>query len=243
MNYDEIVSIESIEIDSKRYDVTVENNHNFYANDILVHNCQNLTSKFNDYLDTEVQITIKLDGSSLTAYKITDLEKYYRRAEPEDNGIYVGVCSRNLELKDNDASTFWNVVKINNIHTKLRTSFSMPNIAIQGEFISTNIQSNYEKVNSPEFHVFSIFDIDTQKYIKPQLTETMCADAGIKHVPVIFTGKLRDFASSVEDLLLKAEGPGMNEGVKREGIVIKALDGSFSFKAISNSYLVHKDRK
>jgi hypothetical protein len=37
-----------------------------------------------------------------------------------------------------------------------------------------------------------------------------------------------------------AEGPGVNQGVKREGIVLKQNNGQFSFKAISNEYLFRK---
>lgn len=38
-DYVEIISIEEIEETSDVYDITVEDNHNFFANDILVHNC------------------------------------------------------------------------------------------------------------------------------------------------------------------------------------------------------------
>ena len=198
---------------------------------------QNLKSKWDQFADKDVQITIKLDGSSLTAYKISDIEKYGRKVETEDKGIYVGVCSRNLEIKESDDSAFWNVAKQFEIPQKLRNAVFLPNIAIQGEFISPSIQKNYEKVNKSEFHVFSVFDIDKQEYLKPNDALYVCKIANIKHVPIIFEGKLSDFAKSVDELLLKAEGPGMNPGVSREGIVIKALDGSFSFKAISNAYL------
>ena len=34
------------------------------------------------------------------------------------------------------------------------------------------------------------------------------------------------------------EGAGMNNGVKREGLVFKHNNSEFSFKAISNSYLL-----
>ena len=41
------------------------------------------------------------------------------------------------------------------------------------------------------------------------------------------------------DILVKAEGEGMNDGVIREGIVVKSCKNSFSFKAISNHYLLN----
>ena len=199
---------------------------------------QNLKSKWDQFVDKDVQITIKLDGSSLTAYKITDLEKYGRTTEAEDNGIYVGVCSRNQELKNSYDSSFWQVAKTFELDVKLRKSLpEVRNLAIQGEFISPSIQKNYEKVTKQEFYVFDMFDIDKQQYLETNLTLLLCKLAKIPHVPVLFEGRLGDFAESVEELLLKAEGPGMNPGVSREGIVIKALDGSFSFKAISNAYL------
>lgn len=36
----EILEIEEIESDSKLYDITVEDNHNFFANGCLLHNCE-----------------------------------------------------------------------------------------------------------------------------------------------------------------------------------------------------------
>lgn len=53
MDWVENLSIEKIKIDkSPVYDITVEDNHNFFANDILVHNCQEITlpTKSNDNL-------------------------------------------------------------------------------------------------------------------------------------------------------------------------------------------------
>jgi len=35
--------IEYLDAPIEVYDITVEDNHNFYANDILVHNCQEIT--------------------------------------------------------------------------------------------------------------------------------------------------------------------------------------------------------
>lgn len=38
-----MLKIEYLEMEIPVYDITVEDNHNFYANDILVHNCQEIT--------------------------------------------------------------------------------------------------------------------------------------------------------------------------------------------------------
>jgi hypothetical protein len=46
----------------------------------------------------------------------------------------------------------------------------------------------------------------------------------------------------VEGILEYAEGVGMNLNVKREGVVFKSVMREYSFKAISNSYLLHKEK-
>lgn len=48
---------------------------------------------------------------------------------------------------------------------------------------------------------------------------------------------LREVAVDLAGILERAEGKGIN-GRKREGIVLKEVSGGFSFKAISNSYLL-----
>lgn len=42
----------------------------------------------------------------------------------------------------------------------------------------------------------------------------------------------------IDDLLAFAEGPSLNPQTKREGLVFKSYDSEFTFKAISNSYLL-----
>ncbi|RLC98442.1 MAG: hypothetical protein DRI46_11330, partial [Chloroflexi bacterium] len=42
-----IKSIKRVSSSSKRYDLEVQNNHNFYANGMLVHNC---TSMYKDHI-------------------------------------------------------------------------------------------------------------------------------------------------------------------------------------------------
>lgn len=78
-----IKTIKKIESQSKRYDIEVEKNHNFYANGILVHNCQNKKSLIDSCFQEGLTLmgTIKRDGSSFTAYYVDDST--------------FGICSRN----------------------------------------------------------------------------------------------------------------------------------------------------
>ena len=160
-----------------------------------------------------------MDGSSCTIFSCNE----------ED-----GVCSRNLELKRDENNAFWRIALEYDIHKKIRACGR--NLAVQGELIAPNIQGNYEKVNKPEFYVFDIFDIDKQEYMLPSERQDFCKILNIPHVPVV--DKAFSMINNVDALLDMAEGAGMNNGVKREGLVFKHNNSEFSFKSISNSYLL-----
>lgn len=180
---------------------------------------QNIGRTLESYINESFEVTIKLDGSSCTIFVKDE---------------YDGVCSRNIELKQNEDNAFWRIALDYCIHKKIRAYGK--NIAVQGELIAPNIQSNYEKVNKPEFYVFDVFDIDKQEYMLPKERREFCKLLDIPHVPVI--DKAFAMISGVDKLLDIAEGDGMNKGVKREGLVFKHNYSDFSFKAISNSYLL-----
>lgn len=182
---------------------------------------QNLSREIAEHKGESFEVTIKIDGSSLTAYHF--------------NGE-VGVCSSNIELKEHEDNAFWAIVRKEHILEKLQEFGA--NLAIQGELIAPNIQSNHENVSRPEFHCFSIFDIDKQEYLLPQQRRELCIQLGIPHVPVVDENFVLNH--TVDELLQMAEGDGMNAGVKREGLVFKSNTSQFSFKAVANSYLLKK---
>lgn len=185
--------------------------------------------------DDVYEITIKLDGSSMTAF--------HRDGE-------VGVCSRNLQLKTDDCNKDNTFVRmffdggLNWALPALAPQFG--NIAIQGELMGPGIQGNREELKDFKFFVFDVFLIDHSRYAMPAEREDIMkalyaagADPNkVTHVPVIGTyAKLSDLGlHSIEDLLKFAEGPSIKHPI-REGLVFKRMDGQFSFKAISNTFL------
>lgn len=185
--------------------------------------------------DDVYEITIKLDGSSMTAF--------HRDGE-------VGVCSRNLQLKTDDCNKDNTFVRmffdggLNWALPALAPTFG--NIAIQGELMGPGIQGNREELKDFKFFVFDVFLIDRSRYAMPMEREDIMKalyDAGvdpskIDHVPVVDTYvKLGDLGlRTIEDLLRFAEGPSIKHPI-REGLVFKRMDGQFSFKAISNLFL------
>jgi len=183
------------------------------------------------------EVSLKLNGSSMTVF--------HNSNTPED---IVGVCSRNLQLKlDQEGNSFINVAKKLNIMEKLADFYAKTNrnIAVQGELIGEGIQSNFEKIVGQDFYVYTVYDIDNHKKLLPNERRKIVEELGLKHVPVYDTNfKLQDHFSNVDEIVAYADGPSMNNKV-REGVVFKAneyINGEhFSFKAISNKYLLKYD--
>jgi len=173
---------------------------------------------------TQYEITEKLEGSSMTVYLI--------------DGEF-GVCSRNLDLKETEGNTFWQVARRDGIEEKMRT-VPGTDFAIQGELIGPGIQGNIYKLTQPEFRVFDVYNITTGSYLSPQKRRELIRNLGLLHVPVMFVDK--DLGvGSVEEILQWAEAKsvmGDINGPEREGIVFKEVNGGMSFKAISNKYLL-----
>lgn len=182
---------------------------------------KNLTQ---ERLEDVYEVTLKLDGSSMTVYY--------------NNGEF-GVCSRNLELKINEENTGNAFIKKAvelGLEEKLR-AFGC-NIAIQGELWGAGINGNWEGINHHEFSVFDIFDIDTQSYVSAGARCLICEQLELQQTPLIEITDLEKF-SSVQDFLAYAERPSIHNKVA-EGVVFKSLNNpDYSFKAVSNSYLLN----
>ena len=188
---------------------------------------QNMSRQVQQWAEDEVvfQKSEKLDGSSMTLF--------YKDGE-------VGCCSRNLELKDDGTSTFWETAKAGKLVEKL-IAFGK-NIALQGELIGGQIQGNSYKITGFKFFLYDIYDIDKQEYLRPEVVEQFAAAHGISHVPIIGYVTLPK-EDTVQALLLDADGKsavGCNP--KREGFVYKSTkDTSISVKCISNNWLLDNE--
>ena len=189
---------------------------------------QNLGDKLEQNNGQEFEVTIKLDGTSMSTFR---------------KGEHIGVCSRNYELVETEKSKLWQVAKQTRLVKALE--FLGKNLAFQGELIGEGIQGNPEKIKGQDFYLFDIYDIDEQRFLTPVERQGIVAflkenEYDIKHVPILDNVTL---SHKMEEILQMAEGVSLNPKERREGLVFKRLDGKFSFKAISNWYLEkHKDR-
>jgi len=182
-----------------------------------------------EHVDDTYEITLKLDGSSMTVFV--------------KDGVY-GVCSRNLELKMvddeglpiNQENAFIKKAAELGLESKLLAYGK--NIAIQGELWGAGINGNWEGINHHEYSVFDIFDIDSQSYLSAHDRKRICDDLNLQHVPIVGYGDLYTL-NTVQDFLAFAERPSINNKVA-EGVVFKSVTNpDYSFKAVSNSYLLN----
>jgi RNA ligase (TIGR02306 family) len=196
--------------------------------------CQNYANEiFVDNNGSRYEITVKLDGTSFTAFYVDKEE---------------GVCGRNWELKVDDSNATNSLVRMyidSGLQAALR-GLGL-NYAVQGELMGPSIQKNREGLKSTKLFVFDIYDIDGGCYLAPharhevlhKLWELGLNRDMVDHVPVIaMEMPLEELnIENVGQLLAYAEGPSLNNPV-REGLVFKRVDGGFSFKAISNAFLL-----
>jgi len=219
---------------------------------------QNLPHYFEMHADTLFEETMKLDGSSITAFHVQEELPWYKKIVNKLTGTNIfattkfGVCSRNLELKPSDdfsksfkngdkvseynQSDFWKTALKYNLHKKVPVGY-----AIQAELIGPRIQSNHEKVNNLEIHIYDIYDIVNERYLNANERAYMMARdlMGIPHVPIINTSiQIFQECTNFDIFQERVTGESINPGTISEGRVYKAIDGSFSFKLISNKYLL-----
>lgn len=247
----------------------------------------------------EFEVTVKLDGESMTLYSIVD-----------GRHVQTGVCSRNCEIRQHDiVFTPTQMVRrwIGGLMLRNRRAFSwrritwpkdysgvmgwirefrdnntrydilnvgLPNIervipalndpfykhacksnalmrlanasledkvsyTVQGELFGPGIQSNYEGVEKVSFNVYRIY-VDGRNALLPDEARALCKRMGMKYVPVL--EERTTLPTDIKEALAKADGKRYySNKPNREGLVYKSLSRDWSFKVISNKYLLSED--
>lgn len=183
-------------------------------------------------------VTEKLDGSSATFYF--------------KDGVF-GVCSRNLELAEPEPfepgtvmcddgverpkreNSFWKVAK--ELDLKRKFERAGYNLCLQGELIGEGIQGNPYGIKGQTVRIFNGYYIDSQEYMSLGALQSICALFALEMVPVLSHKFM--LPETVAEMLAYAEGPSaLNPKTQREGVVVRSMDKSISFKAISNTFLL-----
>jgi hypothetical protein len=188
-----------------------------------------------------VYITEKCEGSSCTfVYRCND--NWFAKLLGKDHIFQV--CSRNRIVYDSRTGggetnkQFYPLAAKYNLLAGLKRLNR--NLAIQGECVGPGVQGNIYQLPEYELRAFLIYDLDAKKYLPFNETFTLMAQLGLASVPVITSNVkvVNDIKYYVE---LSKDNSVINPKVKREGIVIRAMNGEFSFKSINPEYLLKQN--
>ena len=182
--------------------------------------------------------TEKIDGTSTTF-------TMKRGKWPHKDEFYV--CSRNVVFDKPDKACFYDT----NVYTEMAEKYDIYNkmkdllynhfadcewITIQGETYGPGIQKR--DYHAPE-HAFMAFNFITSKdgrWGTEKMIDLLQGHMNIPCVPVLDTNFI--LSDTVEELLAYATAESACDHDLREGIVFRSKDGSKSFKAVSNEFLL-----
>lgn len=195
---------------------------------------QNLTMKIADFQKEMWLPTEKIDGTSTTF--TMKREKFGKHT------FYI--CSRNVVFDKPDKKCFYET----NVYTEMAEKYDMekvlesllkvfPNanwVTIQGETYGAGIQKRDYSLKEHDFMAFNLivdkigrFDTrEMAKCLKPY------------NVPCVPFFEPIELPGTCDDILELAGGSSVIDGLPREGLVFRSLDGSKSFKAVDNNFIL-----
>lgn len=180
--------------------------------------------------------TEKIDGTS-TTFTIK------RGTGFKKNEFYV--CSRNVVFDKPDKKCFYET----NVYTEMAEKYHMEEvltkllkqlpaakwITIQGETYGAGIQKRDYGLKDHDFMAFN-FITSISGRVNTLEMKNILEPYNIPCVPIICENFI--LSNTVEELLTFATGKSVIDNGMREGIVFRYKDGSKSFKAVSNEYLL-----
>lgn len=179
-------------------------------------------------------VTEKIDGTSTTA--ALEVGKFGKHK--------FWICSRNVAFgKKKKKDCFYET----NVYTEMcdkydfekvlvdiAKRFNAKTVALQGETYGATIQKRDYGMKDRDFRGFNLY-VDGKR-MNSEDAEKLAAEYGIKWVPIIETIKL---PKTVDEMLTYAAStPSVIDGGMREGVVLRSLDATKSFKAVSNEFLL-----
>ena len=180
--------------------------------------------------------TEKIDGSSTT---FTMKRGKFGKKE-------FFVCSRNVCFDSvekpcyYDTNIYWEMAQkydMFNVLSKLLDKNSKEQwITIQGETYGAGVQRREYSLTGHDFAAFNLI-FSSQGRVGTLEMLHILAEYNVPCVPIIGTMFINEF-ENVDALLEFAEGNSVKDGLPREGIVFRTLNGTKSFKAVSNSFLL-----
>lgn len=198
--------------------------------------CENCAWVLED--KTPMIVTEKLDGTSSTyilerkgkkKFEFYVLSRRVRQLTPDQKCYH-------------DDNIYWNMAFKYNIEQHLRECLeqnpSLDYVCIQGESIG-NVQGNPLKLKEDSLYLYNFIRSDCGR-VDSLKGKEIVEQWGMNWVPIIDTAFT--LPDTMEELKSQADGVSvLNPHIMREGLVYrKTADNTFSFKNVSNKYLLSK---
>lgn len=193
---------------------------------------QNMTWILED--KSEWIATEKIDGTSTTAT--------YRRTGRKKHEFYI--CSRNVVFDKPDKGCYYET----NVYTEMAEKYHFEDVlaalvekynlewaTLQGETYGVGIQKREYGLKEHDFVGFNLIFSDRGRLNSVEAKEIL-AEYGIPWVPIVDEHFV--LPDTVEELLAIATDKSVIDGGMREGLVFRSQDGTRSFKAVSNEFLL-----
>jgi RNA ligase (TIGR02306 family) len=182
-----------------------------------------------EVLKHPLTVTLKLDGSSCTIIV--------------DRGEITHVCSRNMQLAENEGNAFWRVAR------QMRIPQGW-NGVIQGELMGPGVQGNQLRLMEPKLYVYQIRE-GIEGYLNYSMMINLTEfELGLNYVPAIWSSFMSSnppeaLANGVTLTALQelADSLTLEDGSPAEGIVVRparyiasGIGRPLGFKLISRNY-------
>lgn len=179
--------------------------------------------------DALITVTEKFDGMSATYFNGRSFSRNYEHVPDAD-----GICNENA---------IW-YHRIRDKYNLLEKTQKHPTLAIQGEIVGPGANKNRLGLKELDFHVFNIYDTESQKYLTMPHVVKICQELELKTVPIIVLSQNISELPEYQDLskmMSIAEKMKYPNDHPSEGIVVKSDSEDpkkrHSFKIVSRLYL------
>lgn len=200
---------------------------------------QNLASRIEEFQNEKWIATEKIDGTSTTF----TLKGKGRKQEYH-------VCSRNVAFDTPekaakcfyDSNVYLEMDEKYDMHYVLQTIMNETNalyVTIQGETYGGKIQKRDYSRSDHELAVFNVIICGQDGIphrLNPVEMKAKMDEYGIPTVPIVATDV--ELPSTCDKILAMAHGDSLIDGKPREGLVFRNIDGTKSFKAVDNLFIL-----
>ena len=199
---------------------------------------QNLVHMIPTFQNEKWIPTEKIDGTSTTFTM--------KRGKRGKNDFFI--CSRNVVFDKPDKKCFYET----NVYTEMAEKYDIENVlksildknknllfvTIQGETYGEGVQKRDYSIKGHDFMAFNLIfgdanGVPTRK--NPMDMSSILSSYKIPCVPFFEPIELPD---TCDEILALAGGESAVDGLPREGLVFRTLDGCHSFKAVDNGFLL-----